>query len=187
MDAATDTKQAIRARMRAERLTFATSAAPIIPPPAFLDRLVPGTTIAGYLPMAGEADPALLIAAAVEHGLRVAMPHVTGSDHPMRFLAWSAGNDLEQGPFNLQQPRAGCPELTPDIILTPLVAFDRALNRLGQGAGYYDRAFAALSAVLRIGVAWSIQRVDALPIDHWDVPLHGVITELGWTFAETNA
>jgi 5-formyltetrahydrofolate cyclo-ligase len=68
----------------------------------------------------------------------------------------------------------------PDIILTPLLGFDHLLHRLGQGAGHYDRAFAALPGARRIGVAWSVQHVDPLPTDPWDVPLHAVITEQGW-------
>ena len=66
------------------------------------------------------------------------------------------------------------------MILTPLLAFDAALNRLGQGAGHYDRAFAANAGAWRIGVAWSVQRVETLPADPWDVPLHNIITEQGW-------
>ena len=71
-------------------------------------------------------------------------------------------------------------ELTPDIVLTPLVGFDRRGTRLGQGAGHYDRAFAAHPAAWRVGIAWSVQEVDALPADAWDVPLHAIATEREW-------
>ena len=57
---------------------------------------------------------------------------------------------------------------------------DRRGNRLGQGAGQYDRAFAAHPAAWRIGVAWSVQQVDALAPDPWDVPLHAIVTESEW-------
>ncbi len=189
MDAAVtpDLKRTLRAQMRAARLRFAVDAAAIAPPPEFIDKLCGGSTLAGYLPLPGEADPALLIAAAIDRGLQVAMPHVSDRATPMRFLAWAPGDPLATGPFELRQPFGDRPELIPDIILTPLVAFDRALNRLGQGAGYYDRAFATLPAVLRIGVAWSIQQTDQLPVDPWDVPLHGMITERGWINPETDA
>ncbi|RYY12360.1 MAG: 5-formyltetrahydrofolate cyclo-ligase, partial [Alphaproteobacteria bacterium] len=84
------------------------------------------------------------------------------------------------GPFGLSQPHPDSPALTPDIILAPLLAFDAKLDRLGQGAGYYDRAFATFPDARRIGVAWSVQQVDTLPTDAWDMPLHAIITENGW-------
>lgn len=130
--------------------------------------------------MPGEADPALLADAAVSRGYRLALPHVTDRDTAMRFLTWSPGDDIMIGPLGLRQPRADAPELTPAIILTPLVAFDAALNRLGQGGGFYDRAARSYPSALRIGVAWSIQQRDTLPVDAWDMPLHAVITEHGW-------
>uniref|UniRef100_UPI0026709D2D 5-formyltetrahydrofolate cyclo-ligase n=1 Tax=Sphingomonas bacterium TaxID=1895847 RepID=UPI0026709D2D len=87
---------------------------------------------------------------------------------------------LAAGPFGLSVPPAAWPEVAPDVILTPLVAFDAMLNRLGQGAGHYDRAFEAHPSAWRVGVAWSIQRVAALAPDPWDVPLHDIITETDW-------
>ncbi len=177
-------KAAIRTRMRNARLAYAAVAPPIIPPRRFQDLLGTPGVIASYVSMPGEADPGLLTAAAHDLGWQIALPHVTDRASPMRFLAWQPGDTLTDGPFGLRQPPADAPNLQPDIALTPLLAFDRTLNRLGQGAGYYDRAFAALPTVLRIGVAWSIQRVVALPADPWDVPLHGVIDEYGWNGPE---
>ena len=98
----------------------------------------------------------------------------------MRFLAWDGATALIPGPFGLSQPPADAVALVPDIILTPLLALDPKLNRLGQGAGYYDRAFAQFPLARRIGVAWSVQQVEAVPTDAWDMPLHAVITEQGW-------
>ena len=172
-----DAKKTLRAAMRGRRLAFAP--VPIAPPAPFLARLDRPGVIAAYLPMAGEADPALLIDAALARGWRLALPHVTTRAAPMRFLDGAAPR--AGGPFGLTQPVANAAELAPDLILTPLLAFDAALNRLGQGAGYYDRAFAAHPHALRIGVAWSIQRADAVPTDPWDAPLDAVITEKGWT------
>lgn len=174
-------KQALRAAMRAARAAFAP--VPIAPPPAFLARLeapagAAPRVIAAYLPLPGEADPALLVAAAAARGWRLALPRITARAAPMRFLDGAAPRAA--GPLGLTQPVAEAPELAPAIILTPLLAFDRALRRLGQGAGYYDRAFADHPDALRIGVAWSIQQAAAVPCDGWDVPLHAVITEKDW-------
>ena len=150
------------------------------PPQVFQDRLSAGLTVASYVPMGSEADPSPLARAAVEAGCVIALPHVTRRSEPMRFLAWDSEDDLIPGVFGLHQPHHESPALAPDIILTPLVAFDRKLNRLGQGAGYYDGAFAAFPRAWRVGIAWSVQRVDALPVDAWDVPLHAVATEREW-------
>lgn len=174
-------KTILRARLRAERDSFvATHAAAIVPPPQFLALLAPGLTVASYVPLGSEADPALLARAAVERGGTIALPHVVNRSEPMRFLAWDAQSELIAGRYGLSQPHHDAPVLAPDIILTPLLGFDAGLERLGQGAGYYDRAFAAFPHAHRIGVAWDVQRVDALPVDAWDVPLHAVITESGW-------
>jgi 5-formyltetrahydrofolate cyclo-ligase len=177
---ATD-KPALRARVRAMRDAFHAAAAPELTPPApFLALLRAGLTVSAYIPVGSEADPAPLARAALAAGCRIALPHVTTRAAPMRFLSWDPAADLHPGPFGLRQPHAESPALVPDIILTPLLAFDAKLDRLGQGAGYYDRAFAAYPEAYRIGVAWSVQQVDTLPTDAWDMPLHAIITECGW-------
>ena len=112
-------------------------------------------------------------------GCTLALPHVIDRATPIRFLAWNPHESLVPGPFNLLQPAEDCAEVAPDVILTPLVGFDRRLNRLGQGAGHYDRAFARYEAAWRVGIAWSVQEVPAIPADIWDVPLHAIITEEG--------
>ena len=167
--------------MRATRDAFIAGGSPsIIVPPEFLDRLSHGLTVTSYVPMGSEADPSPLARAATDAGCVLALPHVTVRSEPMRFLAWETEAALEAGPFGLSQPAADAIELRPDIILTPLVAFDAGLNRLGQGAGYYDRAFARFPDAWRVGVAWSCQEVEVLPFDAWDVPLHAVVTQSGW-------
>ncbi|MEY4271058.1 MAG: hypothetical protein RLZZ58_2274 [Pseudomonadota bacterium] len=156
------------------RLAFSRAASP-------LARLyVPGRTVAAYVAMGSEPDPAALLAEAAAAGCRTALPHVTGTAAPMRFLHWSPGDPLEAGPFGLRQPRANADVAMPDLVLVPLVAFDDALNRLGQGAGHYDRALSLLPDAIAIGIAWSVQQVDALPADPWDAPLDAVLTERSW-------
>ena len=68
-------------------------------------------------------------------------------------------------------------EIAPDAIMSPLIGFDREGNRLGQGGGFYDRAFARYASARRIGLAWSVQESDTLPVDSWDQRLHAVVTE----------
>jgi 5-formyltetrahydrofolate cyclo-ligase len=65
----------------------------------------------------------------------------------------------------------------------PLVGYDRFGNRLGMGCGYYDRCLESLrdlAAPLRVGIAYSLQEIDPLDKNTWDIPLHGVVNERGW-------
>ena len=173
-------KPALRAHLRALRDEAAAYGSAFSPPPAFLARLRPGVTVATYHPVGGEAGPADFDLAVLAALGNLALPHVTNRADPIRFLAWPRDAALTTGPLNLRQPPADAPELAPDIILTPLVGFDRRGNRLGQGAGHYDRAFAAYPDAWRVGLAWSVQEVDALTPDPWDVPLHAIATETEW-------
>lgn len=172
-------KQALRRELRAARSRTA-STGPIRVDRAFRARLAPGMVVASYVPVGAEADPAPLVQAAEQAGCTLALPHVVDKATPLRFLAWHTGMALLAGPFGLAQPVASADVLRLDIILTPLVGFDRRGHRLGQGAGHYDRAFADLPNAWRIGVAWSMQEVASLPTDPWDVPLHAIATEREW-------
>ena len=174
-------KPALRRWLRAARDAFVASGPPVIEPPApFVALLARGAIIASYQPIGSEADPALLVRAALERGCALALPHVVDRAGTLRFLAWHPDHELHPGPFGLEQPHPEREEVIPDIILTPLLGYDHLLHRLGQGAGHYDRAFTAHPEAERIGIAWSVQHVDPLPSDPWDVPLHAVITEQGW-------
>lgn len=179
-----ESKALMRAQLRVTRRSV--EGPPVAMPPALAKRLSMGSgTLATYLPIDGEIDPEPVATAALACCWRLALPHVTARQAVMRFLRWSPGAPLERGPFGLSQPAVDAPDCTPDVVLTPLIAFDAALNRLGQGAGHYDRAFAALPHALRIGVAWAAQQRPQVPVDPWDIPLHGVITEQGWIGPET--
>jgi 5-formyltetrahydrofolate cyclo-ligase len=172
-------KLALRARLRAARDGFARDGA-IRVTAAFIDRLDPALVVASYIPIGSEADPAPFVQAARAAGCAIALPHVISRTAPFRFLVWDQGVQLVDGPYRLRQPPPDAAAVRPDIILTPLLGFDAAGNRLGQGAGHYDRAFAAHPDAWRIGIAWSVQGVDTLATDPWDVPLHAIATETDW-------
>jgi len=176
----TPDKPALRARLRAERDEYSAIGALFDAPPAFTDRLRKGQIVATYHAVGGEADPAAFNTTVLAAGATLALPHVTDRTSPIRFLHWPRNSALVRGPYNLRQPPADAPEVAPDIILTPLVGFDRRGNRLGQGAGHYDRAFATHPHAWRVGIAWSVQELDALAPDPWDVPLHAIATEHEW-------
>jgi 5-formyltetrahydrofolate cyclo-ligase len=173
-------KAALRRHARAARAAVQPKA-PLPPPAEFLALIRPGMVVASYVALGDEADPALLAHAAADRGAGLALPHVVDRATPLTFRSWTGrSDDLVPGPFGLSQPAADAPAVAPDLILTPLVAFDAGLNRLGQGAGHYDRAFAAWPQAIRIGVAFAAQEVPALPLDPWDLPLHGLVTDAGW-------
>jgi 5-formyltetrahydrofolate cyclo-ligase len=117
--------------------------------------------IAGYTPMKGEIDVLPLLRHLQEKGHRCVLPLVTGPDEPLSFHAWGDKSSL----------------LTPDIILTPLLAFDRHGHRLGYGGGHYDRTFARLEGAQKVGFAYDMQRRKKLPALEHDVKLDMVVTE----------
>lgn len=183
-----DLKARMRTAMRTRRDAFvaqldaqASTLAFRVPPSPLKALIARADVVAGYVAADSEADPAALLAWAHAEGKTLALPHVERRSVPMRFLRWAPGEPLVAGQWGLRQPDpATAPEVAPDLILAPLVAFDRRLHRLGQGAAYYDRAFARFTDAVRVGIAWSAQEAAAVPDDPWDEPLHAVLTEKEW-------
>lgn len=175
-------KQILREKLRKLRKVFETKHKNVSfsPPPELLALFRSAPVVAGYVKAGSEADPAALIAAAHQCGCRIALSAIDDAFALLTFRQWSLGDPLEQAPYNFLQPSHDSPEVIPDLILTPLLGFDRAMNRIGQGGGHYDRAFAANPQALRIGLAWSVQECAALAADPWDVPLDAVLTEKEW-------
>lgn len=140
-----------------------------------------GATVAGYWPLADELDPRPALARLRAHGHRLALPRLSGRRQPLLFLAWDQGDELVPGTFDLREPHPSRPPRWPDVVLAPLLAFDRRGGRLGYGMGYYDRTLADLRArgrhPLAIGMAFAAQEVDEVPVGPQDVLLDGVITE----------
>lgn len=147
-----------------------------------------GTTVSGYWPMRHEIDPRPCLTAAWSRGCRIALPVVPEDKGPLIFRAWEPDEELLPGPFGTSEPGPESEVVYPDLMLIPLLAFDRTGRRLGYGGGYYDRTLAALrgaKAVRAIGVAYSAQEVDIVPAGSHDALLDGVVTEAGYLdFAE---
>jgi 5-formyltetrahydrofolate cyclo-ligase len=98
--------------------------------------------------------------------------------------AWSFGAPLVSGVWGIREPPADAPEVFPDILIVPLLAFDRRGYRLGYGGGYYDRTIARLRAVKPVtaaGLAFAAQQIDQVPTTPRDERLDLVLTE-GGTF-----
>jgi 5-formyltetrahydrofolate cyclo-ligase len=104
---------------------------------------------------------------------------IDGPGLPLRFRAWRPDVALVPGPFGALVPEAG-EEIRPQVLIVPLVAFDRTGLRLGYGGGYYDRTLALLRArgpVHAVGFAYAAQEAPALPSEATDLPLDAVVTE----------
>lgn len=139
----------------------------------------PKITIAAFLPIGDEVDILVLLRRLAHAGHACCLPVIAGPDRPLEFHGWQPDTALIDGPHGIGQPRAGAP-CQPDLLIVPLLAFDRAGRRLGYGKGYYDRTLAALRRqdhVRAIGAAFSVQEVPAVPTDEFDVGLDGVVTE----------
>jgi len=140
----------------------------------------PGAAIAGFWPLRDEIDIRPLLLALIGRGHPVLLPETPPRGHPLTFRRWRPGTPMVSERFGTCRPDA--PHGVPDLLLVPLLAFDRRCNRLGYGGGYYDRTIAALPGVRTIGCAYAAQRVDDVPVLPHDAPLDAVATETGVHF-----
>jgi 5-formyltetrahydrofolate cyclo-ligase len=176
-------RAALPALERAERAAAATARLLALPELAE----VAGRTIAGYVAVQGELDPAAALAAAGARGCKVALPRVSREAPRLRFHEVTPGATLSAtpGPFGLREPDAAWPELAIDdldVVIVPGVAFDAGGGRLGFGGGYYDGALALSRArangrTALIGIAYDFQIVDDCPAGAGDVPVDLVVTD----------
>ncbi|MEM9318766.1 MAG: 5-formyltetrahydrofolate cyclo-ligase [Pseudomonadota bacterium] len=139
-----------------------------------------GQVIAGYMPIRTEADPRPAMTALVAEN-RVCVPVIFAAGEALAFREWHPDAVLIEGPFGTQVPAEGA-DLTPNILIVPLVAFDLAGNRLGYGGGFYDRTLQRLraaGAVRAVGLAYGAQVLPELPVEPTDQPLDAIVTEAG--------
>ncbi len=135
--------------------------------------------ISGYWPIGDELDPRFLMQSLERAGFALALPVVTAKENPLEFRRWGMGDALEPGPLGTEHPLRDAPTVVPDAVIVPLLAFDADCNRMGFGAGYYDRTLAKHPHIKAFGFAYGAQFVDDMPIEPHDWPLQGVITETG--------
>jgi 5-formyltetrahydrofolate cyclo-ligase len=132
------------------------------------------------MPIWSEVDPRPIIAWAFEHGLDVVLPAVTGGT-AMEFRRHRAGDPLTAGRFGTLMPHAEAEVADPDVVVSPMVAFDRGGMRLGHGRGFYDRAIALLHArgvrPALVGVAFAAQEVAHIPAEAHDIRMDVIVTE----------
>ncbi|OJY63911.1 MAG: 5-formyltetrahydrofolate cyclo-ligase [Rhizobium sp. 60-20] len=149
---------------------------------AALDQLVfdvDGKQISLFWPFQGEPDLRGWMATLAARGADCLLPVVIAKAKPLIFRSWKMGERLERGVWNIPVPAKG-KEALPEIVLAPLVGFDRGCYRLGYGGGFFDRTLAALeSKPLIIGVGFESQRIETIrPLAH-DIPMDVIVTEIG--------
>jgi 5-formyltetrahydrofolate cyclo-ligase len=151
----------------------------------FADDFMPGAhgcVVSGYVPIGSEIDGMGLLGHLHERGFIIGLPLVTAPNTPLMFLNYRPGDRLVKGNFDVFTPEHDVATVTPELLLVPLLAFDRRGYRLGYGGGFYDRTLALLrrhGGIKAIGLAFSGQEVDAVPHDGFDQPLDGVLCENG--------
>jgi 5-formyltetrahydrofolate cyclo-ligase len=142
--------------------------------------MAPGQVVAGFSPMKTEINPIPLLRRFAAAGAALALPVVAGRGQALIMRAWAFGEPLVAGVWGIRQPPPEAPEVFPDVLIVPLAAFDRAGQRIGYGAGYYDMTIHRLRAikpVTAIGLAFAAQEIPQVPATPRDAPLDLVLTE----------
>ncbi|MBI2718214.1 MAG: 5-formyltetrahydrofolate cyclo-ligase [Rhizobiales bacterium] len=136
--------------------------------------------VSGFFPYKSEISTLPLLKRLAGEGWFLAMPVVMGEGLPLIFRAWAPGEPTVPGIWNIPVPPETAPEVLPDVLLVPMLAFDRLGYRLGYGGGFYDHTLVklrALKKVVAIGVAYADQEVAAVPRAPYDQPLDFIMTE----------
>lgn len=181
-----EAKAVLRLALREQRKALAAESpdagerAAALLPPARLSGLV---VAAGYRPRGGEIDPRPLMARLAGAGALLALPVALEREAPLAFRAYVPGDRLQPDACNIAAPIAEAPQVRPDLVIVPLLAFDRAGSRMGQGGGHYDRTLQALRAegpVFALGLAYAGQEAAAIPAEPHDQRLDAILTEKGY-------
>jgi len=144
-------------------------------------------TVAAYLAFDGEPDLRPALRELETGGVRLALPVIRDAPGKaiIAFRHWSSDSELRPNRYGIAEP-AGTEDIRVadiDLVVVPLVAWDRSGVRLGMGASFYDRLFqpfAELDKPVRMGVGYELQYADNIPREPWDIHLHGVLTQNGW-------
>ena len=134
--------------------------------------------VGGYYPSNYEIDDLELLVLLKKKNFKVLLP-IIKKNNQMNFHNWSINDPLKINKFGIPEP-LDSKIIYPDILLVPLVAYDSHLNRLGYGGGYYDRYIEKLEKikeVIKIGLAFSFQKISSIPINQYDKRLDFIVTE----------
>lgn len=179
-------KKALRVQMRALRRQLldatpdaARRAARKLP----VSRFGRFSVVGAYCAQGTELDPGPILQAILdldpEH-IHAALPVAAEKDAPLKFRLWRPGDPLKADAYGIPSPLPSAPLALPNLMITPVLAFDRQGGRLGQGGGHYDRTLANLRRerpVFVLGVAFAGQEVDQVPMGRHDQRLDAIVTE----------
>ena len=140
-------------------------------------------SVSGFYPYQAEINVLPLLARLVSEGWQTALPVVMAKGEPLTFRAWAPGEPTGRGIWDIHVPLETAPELKPDVLLVPMLAFDRRGYRLGYGGGYYDRTLAAMAGAGRqpttFAVGYSLSAIPTIHPQTHDIPMDVIATEEG--------
>ena len=137
-----------------------------------------GAVVAGYMAIGDEINPAPIMEFLTAKNFPLCLPVTAHENAPLEFHAWHSGAPLTHGKYHIPEPKTKT-IVTPDVLLVPLLGFDRRGNRIGYGKGYYDRTLADLRKhykIMAIGLAYAEQEVDDIIAASHDQPLNIIVT-----------
>jgi 5-formyltetrahydrofolate cyclo-ligase len=148
----------------------------------FLPPLPADAIVGGFAPLPDELRIWPLLRRLAQSGARLALPAVQGKGLPLVFRAWAPGDAMDSGVWGISEPKPDKPAVDPDIVLVPLLAFDRRGWRLGYGGSFYDRTLLGLrtrKSIVAVGLGYDGQEVDSVPRLDYDQRLDWVLTPSG--------
>ena len=134
--------------------------------------------IGGYYPSNYEINDLKILNYFFKRGSSISLPKIKKKNQ-MEFYKWYKNDPLLINKYGIPEPET-TNRVYPDILFVPLVAFDKELNRLGYGGGFYDRYIQKISKikkVVKVGLAFSFQKIKTIPINKYDKKLDIIITE----------
>ena len=134
--------------------------------------------VGGYYPYNYEVDVIKILVELEKQKYRISLPKIKKNSQ-MDFFCWSIKDALSINKFGIPEPTSG-KKIIPSILLVPLVAFDKNLNRVGYGGGFYDRYIKKIKKnkkVITIGLAYSFQKIRKVPTNQYDMNLDYIVTE----------
>ena len=175
-----DLRREMTARRDALRPDTRSAAAEAIAARPFPLSIPAGAIVSGFMPMKTEINLLPLMKKLADAGVQLALPVTGRRGQPLTMRAWTWGEPLASGVWGIREPKPEAAQVDPDILLVPLLAFDRAGRRLGYGGGYYDLTLAQLrsrKAVIAVGLAFAAQEIASVPTTPRDATLDLVLTE----------